>query len=189
MRLLTALSLILGSLTLPLLAGDYVVPRPAPEFVITYPGNKQDLLSSHKGKVVVLAFIFTTCPHCQVECQMLSKMKAELGAQGFEPLAVAVNPMAVMLVPDFVRDYKVTFPVGASEVAPVLSFMHIKEGERWVVPQIAIIDRKGQIRAQSPFNGDPNLQEEAKLKALIEPLLKEGYSPAKSHRTAPKKTT
>jgi len=187
MRVLTALALILGSLCLPAAAGDYTVPRQAPEFVINYPGNKQDLLSRHKGKVVVLCFIFTTCPHCQEFSKVLSKMNTELGPKGFEPLAVAVNPMALMLVPDFVRDFKVNFPVGASEQPPALSFMHITAGERWVVPQIAVIDRKGNIRAQTPFNGDALLQDEKKLRPLVDSLLMEGQAAAK--KTAPKKAT
>ena len=180
MRVLFTAALMLGSLSTIVSAGQFVVPRPAPEFVISYPGGKQELLSKYKGKVVALAFIFTTCPHCQVECQMLSKLNTELGAKGFQPLAVAANPMAIMLVNDFIKDYRVNFPVGATETGPLMNFMHINEGERWVVPQLAIIDRRGQIRAQTPFNGDVNLQEEAKVKALIESLLKEGVGPVRS---------
>ena len=47
------------------------VPRKSPEFTITDPSGKQILLSSFKGKVVVMPLMFTTCPHCQREAQML----------------------------------------------------------------------------------------------------------------------
>lgn len=157
-------------------------PRPAPEMVINYPGGKQALLSSFKGKVVALSFIFTTCPHCQRECQVLSKLNTELGPRGFQPLAVAVNPMALMLVPEFVKEFHVNFPVGASEKDPVLAFMRINANDRWVVPQVAIIDKKGTIRAQTPFNGDEKLQEEANLRSLIDSLLKEGTGPARKKK-------
>ena len=179
MRGIVAVALCLTLLSLPVAAGDFKIPRPAPEFVISYPGNKQDLLSKYRGKVVVLSFIFTTCPHCQRECQTLSKLYTELGPKGFQPLAVAVNPMAVMLVPDFVRDFRVNFPVGASEQPPALNFMHIQAHERWVVPQIAVIDRKGMVRAQTPFNGDEKLQEEGNLRALITQLLNESATTGK----------
>ncbi|MGI8988644.1 MAG: hypothetical protein ACR2I2_03535 [Bryobacteraceae bacterium] len=36
------------------------LPRQSPEFAIQMPGGGQTLLSSYKGKVVVLAFLFTT---------------------------------------------------------------------------------------------------------------------------------
>lgn len=176
MRAIPAIALLVG---LPLIAAE-VTPAPpkppvrqAPEFVITYPAGKQQLLSSLKGKVVSLSFIFTTCPHCQKECQMLSKLYTELGPKGFQPVAVAVNQMALMLVPDFIRDFHVNFPVGASEQPPALSFLQIKPDDRWVVPQVAVIDRKGMIRAQTPFSGDEKLQEEGHMRELIESLLKE----------------
>lgn len=183
MRALSACVLTLGLCLQPIMAADSSTridqPRPAPEFVISYPGGKQALLSSYKGKVVVLAFISTTCPHCQQECQVLSKLNTEFGSRGFQPLAVAINDMALMLVPDFVRDYRVNFPVGASNREPLLQFMRIKAEDRWVVPQIAVIDRKGVIRAQTPWNGDEKLQSENNLRTLIDNLLKEGSSAAK----------
>ena len=48
------LGLILGS------AFAQPVPRPSPEFVINMPNGSQLLLSQYTGKVVVLAFLFTT---------------------------------------------------------------------------------------------------------------------------------
>ncbi len=186
-RVVVAAALSLGLFLLPAVAGDYKLPRQAPEFVINYPGGKQDLLSRYKGKVVVLSFIMTTCPHCQAECKMLSKLYKELGPQGFQPIAVASNQMAIMLVNDFIKEYGVTFPVGATEQAPVLGFMKINENERWVVPQVAVIDRKGMIRVQSPFNGDEKLQDEAHLRAVITDLLKEGTPAAKKTSVSAKK--
>jgi len=189
MKGILASALILTLAALPVAAGDFKIPRPAPEFVITYAGNKQDLLSKYRGKVVVLSFIFTTCEHCQKECQLLSKLYTELGPKGFQPLAVAVNPMGIMLAPDFIRDFHVNFPVGASEQPPALNFMQINPTDRWVIPQIAVIDRKGVIRAQTPFNGDEKLQNEATLRALITQLLNEGASAEKKKAASPKKST
>lgn len=186
-RVVVAAALTLGMFFLPAFGGDFKVPRQAPEFVINYPGGKQDLLSRYKGKVVLLAFILTTCPHCQAECKILSKLNKELGPQGFQPIAVASNQMAIMLVNDFVKEFGVNFPVGATEPGPVLGFMKINEGDRWVVPQIAIIDRKGMIRAQTPFNGDEKLQDEAHLRTIITDLLKEGTAGAKKTSVSAKK--
>lgn len=182
MRRFAALAVLLGALLPALVAATD--PRPSPELVITYPGNKQALLSSFKGKVVLLMFIQTTCPHCQSMVQWVSKLNTELGSKGFQPLAVAVNPMALMLVPDFIRDYHVNFPVGASERDPALSYLQINGAERWVVPQIVLIDKRGVIQKQSPPLGDEKLQDETNLRQLIEGLL-QGSSPAK-HASAKK---
>jgi peroxiredoxin len=173
------------SICLSAVFAEQIVPRQSPEFVIDYPGGKQALLSNYKGKVVVLAFIQTTCPHCQATCQMLSKLNTELGAKGFQPLAVAVNAMALMLVNDFTRDYKVNFPVGASERDPMLNYVQINGAERWVVPQLVLIDRKGIIRKQTPPLGDEKMQEENSLRQQIESLLQESSTTKRAG--APKK--
>jgi thiol-disulfide isomerase/thioredoxin len=155
------------------------LPRKSPEFSIVevtpqgQPG-KTTLLSSYRGKVVVLAFVHTTCTHCQAFCQELTKLHVELGPKGFQPIAVAWNPQANLLVPAFVRDLRIDFPVGfASAYDPVMNFLGFSVMDRPVVPLIAVIDRKGMLRAQSPPQGDANLQEENSLRALITSLLNE----------------
>src|SRR5580693_2585343 len=81
------------------------VPRPAGEFAITMPNNQVTLLSQYAGKVVVLAFISTTCPHCQHTTQILSGIQNEYGAKGVQVLAAAFNPDATQLVPGFIAQF------------------------------------------------------------------------------------
>jgi peroxiredoxin len=187
MRSLRTLAVFLGFAVFAGFAAQ--VPRQSPELVINYPGGKQALLSTYKGKVVLLEFIFTTCPHCQVTSQMVSKLQTEFGAKGFQALAVAVNPMALMLVNDFVRDFHINFPVGASERDPALRYLQINESDRWVVPQIVLIDRKGMIHAQTPPQGDEKMQDEANLRVQIEKLLQTGGASAGKKSPAAKKPT
>jgi peroxiredoxin len=150
------------------------LPRKAPEFTITEGPGKESLLTSYRGKVVVLAFVHTTCIHCQAFSGVLTRLHKELGPRGFQPIDVAWNPDAEKLVPGFVKDIGIDFPVGHSDWDPIMSFMGFSMLERPVVPLVVVIDRKGMIRAQSPAQGDPNLQDEGKLRALIESLLNEG---------------
>src|SRR5271168_3415776 len=116
--------------------GQPPTPRKAPELTIVEPGGKQSLLSSYRGKVVALAFIMTTCPHCQAECGVLTKLQGELGPKGFQPLAVA-----------FDENLHITFPVGyAKERATVVDFLQADDSptsKGWNVPQMVLIDRKG----------------------------------------------
>ncbi len=157
------------------------LPRKSPEFTITEGPNKETLLSSYRGKVVVLAFVHTTCIHCQQFSAELVKLHKELGPKGFQPIAVAWNANAPALVPGFVKQIGIDFPVGYSEWDPIMSYLGFSVMDRPVVPLIVVIDKKGMIRAESPPQGDPNLQDETKLKSLIESLLAEG-SAAKSKR-------
>jgi peroxiredoxin len=156
------------------------VPRPAPEFAIQLPDGSQTLLSSLRGKVVCLMFVHTTCPHCQHATQEISKLHSQYGPQGFQPVAVAFNPMAKMLVPDFVRSFGINFPVGYAESDTVMTYLGLSMMERSVVPQILWIDRKGVIRSQTPAMGDEKMLGEPYWRQEIETLLKE---PAGASRT------
>jgi len=156
------------------------VPRTSAEFVLNLTGGKQELLSSHRGKVCLVEFLFTTCPHCQHTAKTLNNLQAQYGPRGFQAIGIAFNEMSNMLVPDFVRDHGVKFPVAWANRDPVLSYLQISPMERFVVPMIVIIDKKGKVRHQSPPQGDPKLQEEANLRVIIEGLLKETGAPATS---------
>src|ERR1700730_17885598 len=77
------------------------VLRKAPEFVLNFPAGEQKLLSNYRGKVVALLFVHTTCPHCQQDSRVFSKLYSEYGSRGFQPIDVAWNDMANILVGDF----------------------------------------------------------------------------------------
>jgi peroxiredoxin len=149
------------------------MPRKAPEITIVEPSGKQTLLSSYRGKVVVLAFVFTTCPHCQAECGILTKLNTELGPKGFQPLAVAFNDNAKMLVDGFVQNIHTNFPVGYAARLTVTDYLQLDDTgkEAWNVPQMVLIDRKGMIVAQSTSKGSEELQEENSLRKKITDLL------------------
>src|ERR1035441_8355888 len=53
------------------------VPRPSPDFAINMTDGQKILVSQYKGKVCFLAFILTTCPHCQKTVGYLSTMQNE----------------------------------------------------------------------------------------------------------------
>src|SRR5260370_23411969 len=77
------------------------VPRPAPDFTIQFPGGQTMQLSSFRGKVVALEFLFTTCPHCAHASQVFSKLSTEYVPKGFQPLGVAFNELLDMLFSHF----------------------------------------------------------------------------------------
>jgi thiol-disulfide isomerase/thioredoxin len=170
-------------------------PRPSKEFTVATPQGQQILLSSLKGKVAVVQFLFTWCPHCQAFSKVLTQLSAEYGPRGFQALGVAFDD-------DVTKDKAVSyaqqfagFPVGVSSRTPVLGYLGISELERIGVPQIVVIDRKGVIREQSTAQGGGPLGDPAHLKPLIESLLAEGApakGPAKSgatKKTADKKAS
>ena len=164
--------------TLPLAAQE--LPRKAGEWAIYTPDGKQILLSSYRGKVVVLAFILTTCPHCQKTVGILTKLQPEYAARGLQVLASAVEENPRKTVPGFVRNFQPSFPVGFNEDAnQVLDFWHYSRARLPLMPVVLIVDRQGVIRFEHEghdenFYGD---QQEQNFRREIEQLLK---SPATS---------
>jgi peroxiredoxin len=158
------------------------MPRKAPELTIVEPSGKQTLLSSYRGKVVVLAFVYTTCPHCQAECGVLNKLNTELGPKGFQPLAVAFNDNAQYLVSGFIQNLHANFPVGYAGRQTVTDFAQLDDTGKvlWNVPQMIIIDKRGMIVAQSTPQGSEDLQVEDSLRKLITSLLTKTVGPKKS---------
>jgi peroxiredoxin len=152
------------------------MPRKAPELTIIESSGKQSLLSSYRGKVVLLAFIFTTCSHCQAETGVMSKLQGELGPKGLQALAVAFNDNAGMLLSGFVQNFHPAFPVGSAPRQTVVDYLQLDDSGKvvWNVPQMVLIDRKGMIVAQSGPKGSEELQEENSLRKKITDLLGSG---------------
>src|SRR6476620_4368951 len=161
---------LLACATLATLTGAEV-PRTAPEFSIKMPQGGQTLLSQYRGKVVVCEFLYTTCPHCQHASQLMSRLQTEYGPKGFQAVGVAFNDMSHMLVPDFVRDYKVNYPVGYSSREAVYGFLQGDSCQAIHVPQLVYIDRKGVIRHQSLPQNDGTSASEGFMRQTIENLL------------------
>jgi peroxiredoxin len=154
------------------------VPHPSPALTIVQPSGTQLELTSLKGKVVVAEFLLTNCPHCWRLAQMLSKLHQELGARGFQPVAIAFdNDVNGPLVSDFAARAHIAYPVGYVAAEKVDIYLGRKPAQRFQVPQLVVIDRAGTIRAQSLPAGEPNLESESYLRNLIDGLLKE--EPAK----------
>jgi peroxiredoxin len=150
------------------------MPRKSPEFAIVQPSGKEILLSSYRGKVVLLGFFATWCQHCQNTSKVFNGLQEAFGAEGLQVVGIAFNPDAdVAKVKDFAHLYAPSFPVGLSKTDNVITYLGISVMERFVYPQVVLIDRHGMIRAQSDPKGSPELQELVQLRPQIEKLLNE----------------
>jgi peroxiredoxin len=176
--MLTALALI--CLAAPMAGAT--LPRPAPDFTINLASGKQIQLSQYRGKVVLLAFILTTCSHCQRTTGYLNKLQGEFGARGFQVIESAIEENARSNVSAFAQQYQTPFPVGYNtNTLQVLDFLQHPTMMIPHMPLLAFIDRQGVIRAQHEGNEEPFFgpEHEQYLRNQIEALLKEGVTPAK----------
>jgi peroxiredoxin len=155
------------------------LPRKSPEFTIYESSGKTTLLSTLKGKVVVLEFLFIKSEHCLRIAKTLNKLHAELGVRGFEPVGVVFDPPNTpnaggQFLAYMVDYFKLTYPVGYSGKADVDRYLGRSGNEILRIPQVVVIDRAGMIRATSGGTGDARLEDENSLRNLVDSLLKEG---------------
>jgi peroxiredoxin len=178
MRYVCALAALLG-LTV-LLSAKPPVPRPAGEFSCSDPDGKSISLSNYKGKVVLIQFLDTGCPHCQAMSRMLSKLQTEYGPKGFQAFGVAFNEATPDVVRNYVKGQQLNIPVGLAPRNTVIRYLGISVMERLMVPQVMIIDRQGRVQAQSDAGGTSNLQDESYLRDFIGGLLQQSPAPRKT---------
>ncbi|HEY6251993.1 MAG TPA: TlpA disulfide reductase family protein [Candidatus Angelobacter sp.] len=154
------------------------LPRKSPEFAISEPSGRTTMLSSFKGKVVVLEFLFVKSQHCVHVAQTLNKLNREFGPRGFQAVGIAFDApdpekTGGLLLPAMVDNLKLTFPVGYTTAAAVDSYLGRTGRELLAIPQIVVIDRAGVIRAATGDHPNPSLEDENSLRGLLEDLLKE----------------
>jgi thiol-disulfide isomerase/thioredoxin len=158
------------------------VPRPAPELKVHEPTSGQDfVVGPQKGKVCVIQFLFTWCPHCQATAKWLSQMQAELGPKGLQVYGVAFNDEVLTKdaaainkgVVEFSPSAKFPWGIAPSKEA-VLKYLGFSVMDRYGVPQLVVIDKKGMIQSQtSPSPGKGEIVEEPIMRALVTKLLAE----------------
>ncbi|MBV9296452.1 MAG: hypothetical protein JO145_12860 [Acidobacteriaceae bacterium] len=101
----------------------------------------------------------------------MTKMQQEYGGRGFQALDVAINTSDEQLIQAFAKNFEVGFPVGYAPQDQMMAFMGFTMADRFVVPQLIFIDRKGFIHYQTPPLGEANALKEETISQRIEELL------------------
>lgn len=147
------------------------LPRKAPEFVFSLQSGQQLLLSSLRGKVVAIAFMFTTCPHCQALCPILANIQKDYAAKGVQFVGDVIDEGAKDGLANFTTNYsKNVFPVGWSTQQAALEFMKHPD-PRFYVPMLAFLDRKGNIQSQYIGDNDFFREQDKNIRAELDKVL------------------
>jgi thiol-disulfide isomerase/thioredoxin len=165
-----------GFFTLTLSAQEPRIPRKASDIGIQIGTEKYLWLSEQSGKTVVVAFILTTCPHCQFTVGLLSKIQKDYADKGVLVMATAIEPMSSLHIPDFVKTFKPQFPIGYNEQSYVQKFLGRADNDPMFMPQLVFVDRNGIIQTQYAGD-DPALAKDIQEKSLrdaVEKALKAG---------------
>jgi len=110
----------------------------APDFTAKTPEGAAFTLSSLKGKVILLNFWATWCPHCRYEVPDLIQLKSDHQKDGLEIVGVSVDDGNVAGVKAFVQDKGINYPVVMFDKGVEAQYRDITG-----VPTTFVIDKNG----------------------------------------------
>jgi thiol-disulfide isomerase/thioredoxin len=123
---------------------------------------------------VALAFISTTCPHCQDLTRLLGPLSREYALRGVQVLECAFNDQAQPNMAAFLQLLQPPFPVGWISHATAMAYLQrsILDTRPFYVPHMVFLDRRGIIRADCPGESDFFKDPATNIRAELEKLLK-----------------
>jgi thiol-disulfide isomerase/thioredoxin len=147
-------------------------PQPRP-FTILRPNAPPLTLASYRGKLVMIVFISTTCPHCQNYTRDLVPIANQYAPRGVQFLECAVNADAAGLVEAFSKQFQPPFPVGYNTQSAVDDYLQRSVMLAFYVPHVVFLNRSGSVVADYPgesdFMKDPAANTRAELDILLKP--------------------
>ena len=133
-------------LTLPLIGANQAGRR-APSFALPDSQMKYHDILDYRGKVLIIEFMQTNCPHCLETAKMLEQVKAKYRDR-ISILQVVNPPDTLQTVASFVARTKATSPFVFDSGQVTASYVMASAQNPSVdVPQLFIIDPQGIIRA------------------------------------------
>ncbi len=123
-----------------LFAADY--SRRAPGFAL--PDSKTQLhdLADYRGKVVILEFMQTTCPHCNAFASVLAQVQQRYGDR-VAIISIVNPPDDQTKVAPYIAAHKVTYPILFDCGQVAYSYLHSASFD---IPHVYLIDANGAIR-------------------------------------------
>ncbi len=158
------------------------VPRPSPDLIMQRGAAPPIRLSQFRGKIVALAFSYTTCSHCQLLTNALKVIQKDYAARNVQVVECAFEEDVTTTYPMFLQVFKPNFPTGyttAVLVKKYLKWNDLTDG-MLMIPYMIFIDANGIIRGD--FSGKDGFFNEAdkNVRAQLDKMTK---SSAKSAAT------
>lgn len=167
-----------GSLSLVFGAGE-LSGRRAPGFALPDLNLNYHDIQDHRGKVVILDVMRTTCPHCLTVTKNLEKIKAKYGSK-VAIFSIVNPPDNQATVSKFLVDNKLTTPMlfDCGQVAAVYLKVTPKNPSI-TIPHVFVIDQQGMIRNDFAYSdATKGILEGDGLGAEVEKLLNRTAAPA-----------
>ena len=114
----------------------------AKEFTVPTPDRKSLRLSDSRGKVALLNFWATWCPPCLEEMPAMERLYQRYKEKGLVVVALSVDAEGAPVVTQFVKEHKLSFPVGLDPKMAVAERYGVR-----ALPSTFLVDRNGNLAA------------------------------------------
>jgi peroxiredoxin len=118
----------------------FLIEEPAPDFAVEDAYGQTFRLSDHRGEVVILEFMFTTCPSCQQQTEVFKDVRASYSADELTIISITVREADINSV---LQEYSETH--GADWIFARDSANLVEAYDVGSVPHMFFIDRSGRV--------------------------------------------
>lgn len=122
--------------------------RRAPGFSLVDSKGIEHDLADYRGKLVLLAFIQTTCPHCATMADNLQQAQEKFGDK-IAVLAIVNHPDDPPKVQSFIAGHKITFPILFDSGQMAYSYVLTSNLQ---YPRLFVIDAGGTIKMDYEYS-------------------------------------
>lgn len=154
--------------------------RRAPGFSLPDLNNQQQDLQDYRGKLVIVEFMRSDCPHCAAFTKTLEQIKTYYGGK-VAVLGITNPPDTQQAVAKFVAAHKTTYPIVFDCGQVAYSYVRPNPLEPSInIPHVFLVDREGIIRGDYEFG--PNTAEIFQGSGLYKEIDRVlGVKPAEKH--------
>ena len=140
--------------------------QPAADFSVPTPDGKRLRLADYRGKVVFLNFWATWCPPCREEMPAMERLYRRFRDRGLVVLAVSVDAEGAAAVTPFVRERKLSYPIGLDPAMALAGKYDVR-----ALPSSFLVDRRGNLVAAAL---GPREWDGPAARALVDALIGRG---------------
>jgi len=136
-----------------LFAVDEMVGRRAPGFSLPDRAYKYHDPQDYRGKVLIIEFMQTTCPHCAAFSKILEEAAGKYAGK-VSILSIVNPPDTPEKVAQYAATNKVSIPILFDCGQIAASYVHWSPGKSggFDIPRVFIIDATGVIRRDLQYN-------------------------------------
>jgi thiol-disulfide isomerase/thioredoxin len=138
--------LLTGLLVTSLFGAGELSNRRAPGFSLMDLRSVQHDPQDDRGKMVIVEFMQTSCPHCQKFTSVLEQAKAKYKDQ-LSVYSIVTNPDSGQQMQKYITDFKLTTPILWDSGQVMASYMKLSPSNPTMsFPHFFLIDRNGNIK-------------------------------------------